>query len=57
MHLTRHEISDLFQEKLHSAPSDNPEELTMIARKELRLKYIQADIGISGATSGLPKPG
>src|SRR6266446_3941492 len=49
MHLTRHEISDLFQEKLHSQPTDNPEELTMIARRELRMKYLQADIGISGA--------
>src|SRR5580704_8774585 len=57
MHLTRHEISDLFQEKLHSAPSNNPEELTMIARKELRLKYIQADIGISGANFGIAETG
>jgi L-lactate dehydrogenase complex protein LldF len=57
MHLTRHEISDLFADKLHSAPSDNPEELTMIARKELRLKYIQADIGISGANFGIAETG
>jgi L-lactate dehydrogenase complex protein LldF len=57
MHLTRHEIGHLFQEKLHSAPSDNPEELTMIARKELRLKYIQADIGISGANFGIAETG
>jgi L-lactate dehydrogenase complex protein LldF len=57
MHLTRHEISDLFQDKLHSAPSNNPEELTMIARKELRLKYIQADIGISGANFGIAETG
>jgi L-lactate dehydrogenase complex protein LldF len=57
MHLTRHEISDLFEDKLHSAPSDNPEELTMIARKELRLKYIQADIGISGANFGIAETG
>jgi L-lactate dehydrogenase complex protein LldF len=57
MHLTRHEISDLFQEKLHSAPSDNPEELTMIARRELRLQYVQADIGISGANFGIAETG
>jgi L-lactate dehydrogenase complex protein LldF len=57
MHLTRHEISDLFQDKLHSAPSDDPEELTMIARRELRLKYIQADIGISGANFGIAETG
>ncbi|MBV9106838.1 MAG: iron-sulfur cluster-binding protein [Verrucomicrobia bacterium] len=57
MHLTRHEISDLFHEKLHSAPSEHPEELTMIARKELRFKYIQADIGISGANFGIAETG
>jgi L-lactate dehydrogenase complex protein LldF len=60
MHLTRHEISDLFQEKLHTPPTDSPEELTMIARRALRLKYLEADIGISGEgnarlTTALPK--
>ncbi|HWX40727.1 MAG TPA: LUD domain-containing protein, partial [Blastocatellia bacterium] len=38
MHLTRHEISDLFQEKLHTPPTESPEELTMIARRALRMK-------------------
>lgn len=57
MHLTRTEISDLFHEKLHSAPTDNPEELTMIARRELRLKYLRADIGISGANFGIAETG
>src|SRR5580692_6208772 len=57
MHLTRHEISDLFADKLHSAPSDDPEELTMIARRELRLKYLEADIGISGANFGIAETG
>jgi L-lactate dehydrogenase complex protein LldF len=57
MHLTRNEVSDLFQQKLHSAPTDNPEELTMIARRELRMKYLQADIGISGANFGVAETG
>lgn len=57
MHLTRNEISDLFQKKLHSAPTDNPEELTMIARRELRMKYLQADMGISGANFGIAETG
>jgi L-lactate dehydrogenase complex protein LldF len=57
MHLTRHEISDLFQEKLHTPPTDSPEELTMIARRELRLKYLQADLGISGANFGVAETG
>jgi len=57
MHLTRTEISDLFHKKLHSTPTDNPEELTMIARRELRLKYLRADIGISGANFGIAETG
>jgi L-lactate dehydrogenase complex protein LldF len=57
MHLTRHEISDLFQEKLHTPPTESPEELTMIARRELRLKYLQADMGISGANFGVAETG
>jgi len=57
MHLSRHEISDLFQEKLHTPPTDSPEELTMIARRALRLKYLEADIGISGANFGIAETG
>jgi L-lactate dehydrogenase complex protein LldF len=57
MHLTRHEISDLFQEKLRTPPTESPEELTMIARRELRMKYLQADIGLSGANFGIAETG
>lgn len=48
MHLKRDEISALFERELGSAPSDSPEELTMIARRFLRRTYIEADMGISG---------
>jgi len=57
MHLTRGEISDLFTEKLGTAPTNSPEELTMIARKVLRDKYIRADIGISGANFAIAETG
>jgi L-lactate dehydrogenase complex protein LldF len=49
MHLSRKEISELFEDKIKSAPSNDPEELTMIARRWLREKYLQADVGITGA--------
>ena len=49
MHLSREEISELFEDKIKSAPSNDPEELTMIARRWLRGKYLQADVGITGA--------
>jgi L-lactate dehydrogenase complex protein LldF len=49
MHLKRDEISATFAEKLGSAPTDDPEELTMIARRHLRQEFCRADLGISGA--------
>ncbi len=49
MHLSRAEISDLFTEHLGTATTHDPEELTMIARRVLREKYITADVGFTGA--------
>ena len=57
MHLTRGQISDTFVKELGSAPTDSPEELTMIARRVLRDKYVTADIGISGANFGVAETG
>jgi L-lactate dehydrogenase complex protein LldF len=57
MHLTRGEISELFLRKLGSAPTDSPEELTMIARRVLREKYIAADVGITGANFAIAETG
>ncbi len=57
MHLTRGEISELFARELHSAPTDSPEELTMIARRTLRRQYITADAGITGANFAIAETG
>jgi L-lactate dehydrogenase complex protein LldF len=57
MHLTRDEIRDVFQRKLGDAPSNNPEELTMVARRVLREKYLQADVGITGANFAIAETG
>ena len=57
MHLTRDEIKDVFEKKLHDAPSNDPEELTMVARRQLRRKYIQADVGITGANYAIAETG
>lgn len=57
MHLTRDDISDLFQRELGSAPTREPEELTMIARRALRKKYIAADVGITGANFAIAETG
>ncbi|MGC8742518.1 MAG: LutB/LldF family L-lactate oxidation iron-sulfur protein [Verrucomicrobiia bacterium] len=57
MHLTRYEISDLFSQKLGSQPTEKAEELTMVARKVLRDKYIKADIGITGGNFAVAETG
>jgi len=57
MHLTRDQISDLFQKELGSAPTNDPEALTMIARGVMRQKYLEADMGISGANFAVAETG
>ena len=57
MHLTRGEIRELFQRELGDAPSDNPEELTMVARRVMRQKYITADVGFTGANFAIAETG
>src|SRR5258707_2412332 len=57
MHLTRGQISDLFQQKLGTQPTADPEELTMTARKALRQEYLSADIGITGANFAVAETG
>ena len=49
MHMSKKDVSDLFVKKLHIQPTDDAQVLTLTARKLLRDKYTQADIGITGA--------
>lgn len=57
MHLSRGEIREVFQRKLGDAPSDHPEELTMVARRVLRRKYLEADVGLTGANFAVAETG
>jgi L-lactate dehydrogenase complex protein LldF len=57
MHLTRGEIREVFARELGSDASDNPEELTMVARGVMRQKYIQADVGFTGANFAIAETG
>jgi L-lactate dehydrogenase complex protein LldF len=57
MHLTRGEIKELFNRELGTASSDSPEELTMVARRVMRQKYITADIGFTGANFAIAETG
>lgn len=49
MHKSREDIAKLFADKLHVAPNLSAEQLTLVARDKLRDKYVQAEIGITGA--------
>lgn len=49
MHKSKEDVAKLFAEKLGTNPKATPEQLTLIARKILREKYVQAEIGVTGA--------
>ncbi|GAC1439477.1 MAG: LutB/LldF family L-lactate oxidation iron-sulfur protein [Sediminibacterium sp.] len=49
MHKSKEDVAKLFSEKLGTPPGMSPEELTLVARKKLREKYVQAEVGVTGA--------
>lgn len=49
MHKSKEDVAKLFAEKLGTDPGLTPEQLTLVARRILREKYIQAEVGITGA--------
>ena len=57
IHKTRHQIADLFVDKLGIAPTDDIATLTATARHVLRDKFAAADIGVSGVNFGVAETG
>ncbi len=49
MHKSKEDVAKLFAEKLGTDPKLTPEELTLVARNILRKKYVEAEIGVTGA--------
>src|SRR6202000_3106154 len=49
MHKSKEDVAKLFHEKLNTKPGLTPEQLTLVARERLRKKYVQAEIGVTGA--------
>ena len=49
MHKSKEDVAKLFAEKLGTDPKLTPEQLTLVARDILREKYVQAEIGVTGA--------
>ncbi len=49
MHKSKEDVAKLFAEKLHTDINLTPEQLTLVAREKLRQKYVDAEIGVTGA--------
>jgi L-lactate dehydrogenase complex protein LldF len=49
MHKSKEDVAKLFADKLGTDPKSTPQQLTLIARKILREKYVEAEVGVTGA--------
>src|SRR5204862_3965323 len=49
MHKSKEDVAKLFNKKLGTPITLTPEELTQVAREILREKYVQAEVGVTGA--------
>ena len=49
MHKSKEDVAKLFAEKLGTDPNLTPQQLTLVARDILRKKYVQAEVGVTGA--------
>lgn len=57
MHKSKEDVARLFAQKLGTPAGLSPEELTLVARKKLREKYTEAQVGVTGANFILPDIG
>jgi len=49
MHKSKEDVAKLFADKLGTEPNLSPEQLTQVARHILRHKYVEAEVGVTGA--------
>lgn len=57
IHLSRFQVRDLFTDVTQQEQDENIERLVKVARKELRQRFIEADMGISGANFAIADTG
>ena len=57
IHMTRDEVADLFSKEINERLTNDIPKLVKVARKELREKFLQADMGISGANMAIAETG
>jgi L-lactate dehydrogenase complex protein LldF len=57
LHLTKEEVSDLFSEETGQRESTDIQKLVKVARRELREKFFEADMGLTGANIAVAETG
>ncbi|MDJ0782355.1 MAG: LUD domain-containing protein [Desulfosarcinaceae bacterium] len=57
IHLSRYQVADLFTDVTGAQQSNDIEKLVKVARRELRQKFVDADVGISGANFAIAETG
>ncbi|MCP3876735.1 MAG: 4Fe-4S dicluster domain-containing protein [Desulfobacteraceae bacterium] len=57
IHLSRYQVADLFTDVTKVAQDAEIEKLVKVARRQLRKKYIEADMGITGANYVIAQTG
>ncbi len=57
IHLSRHQVADLFTEVTGKSQESDIEQLVKVARRELRQRYVEADMGITGANFAIADTG
>jgi L-lactate dehydrogenase complex protein LldF len=57
MHKSAGDVAKLFADKLGTSPTLTANQLTLVAREKLREKYMQAEVGITGANFIIPDIG
>lgn len=57
MHKNKEDVARVFAKHLGTDPNLTPEQLTKVARQKLRAKYVQAEVGVTGANFVLADTG
>lgn len=57
IHLSRYQVAELFSQVTRQDQSSDIQRLVKVARRELRQKYVEADMGISGANFAIAETG
>jgi L-lactate dehydrogenase complex protein LldF len=57
MHKSKEDVARVFHEHLNTPLDLTPEEMTLVAREKMRKKYVQAEVGVTGANFLIPETG